>query len=208
MNRSARSISSATRSVALALGARGHELLVPLVDLGQVREAALGERPQQVQRGGRLVVGLHQPVGVGGPRRLVGRDVVDHVAPERRQLTPSIRLGARRAGLGELAGDAPHLDDRHAGRIREHDGHLQDDLELVADGVGREASNDSAQSPACSRNALRATSASSRSGPGLARRTRGAAGRQVLEGVIEGRLVGPGRLLGGQARARSPRHVS
>ena len=47
-------------------------------------------------------------------------------------------LGGGRAGLGELAGDAPDLHDGHAGRVGEHDRHLQDDLELVADGVGRE----------------------------------------------------------------------
>ena len=41
------------------------------------------------------------------------------------------------AGLGELSGDAPDLDDRHARRVGERDGHLQDDLQLVANGVGR-----------------------------------------------------------------------
>ena len=95
--------------VAPALGARRHELLVPLVDLGQVGEAALGERPQQVQRRRRLVVGLHQPVGVGHAGRRGRRDVVDHVAAERRQLDAVDGLGVGRAGLGELAGDAPDL---------------------------------------------------------------------------------------------------
>ncbi len=67
MNRRARSISSATSLVAAALGAGGHELLVPLVHPGEVGEAALGERPQQVQRGRRLVVGGQQPFRVGQP---------------------------------------------------------------------------------------------------------------------------------------------
>jgi hypothetical protein len=52
--------------------------------------------------------------------------------------TPSIGLGGARAGLGELAGDAADLHRGHARRVGEHDRHLQDDLELVADGVGRE----------------------------------------------------------------------
>ncbi len=54
--------------VALALGAGCDELLGPGVHAGEVGETALGERPEQVQRGGRLVVGLHEPVGVGDAR--------------------------------------------------------------------------------------------------------------------------------------------
>ena len=50
--------------VALALAARADELLVPRVHPGQVGEAALGERAQQVQRGRRLVVRLQQPLRV------------------------------------------------------------------------------------------------------------------------------------------------
>ena len=46
--------------VALALPARGDELLVPHVDLGQVGEPALGERTEQVERRRRLVVGRDQ----------------------------------------------------------------------------------------------------------------------------------------------------
>ena len=65
MNRSARSISRGELLVAPTLGARRDELLVPGVDPGEVGEAALGEGPQQVQRRRRLVVRLHEPVGVG-----------------------------------------------------------------------------------------------------------------------------------------------
>ena len=45
---------------------------------------------------------------------------------------------ADRARLGELPGDAAHLDHRHAGGVGQHHRHLQDDLELVPDGVGGE----------------------------------------------------------------------
>ena len=41
--------------------ARGDELLVPHVDLGQVGEAAVREGPQQVEGRRRLVVGGDQP---------------------------------------------------------------------------------------------------------------------------------------------------
>ena len=52
--------------------------------------------------------------------------------------TSPIALGRARAGLGELAGDAPDLHDRHAQRVRQHDRHLQDDAQLLPDVVGRE----------------------------------------------------------------------
>ena len=52
--------------------------------------------------------------------------------------TPSRVSVADGARLGELPGDAPDLHRGHAAAVGEHDGHLQDDLELVADGVGRE----------------------------------------------------------------------
>ena len=53
--------------VAAALGAGGDELLVPGVHPGEVGETALGERPDEVQRRRRLVVRLHEPLGVGDP---------------------------------------------------------------------------------------------------------------------------------------------
>ena len=64
--------------------------------------------------------------------------VVDDVAPEHRQLDIADELGRRRAGLGELPGDAADLHDRDTRAVGEHDRHLQDDLQLVADRVGGE----------------------------------------------------------------------
>ena len=51
---------------------------------------------------------------------------------------PSRCLGGRGARLGELSGDAADLHRGDAAAVGEHDRHLQDDLELVADRVGRE----------------------------------------------------------------------
>ena len=53
-----------------------------------------------------------------------------------RDLPVAERLGRRRAGLGELSRDPSDLHDGDTGPVREHDGHLEDDLQLVADGVG------------------------------------------------------------------------
>ena len=124
--------------VALALRARRDELLVPRVDAAEGGEAALGERPQQVQRRRRLVVRLDEAVRVGHPHVGERARVVDDVAAEHRQLDVADALGGTRARLGELTGDATDLDDRDTHRVRHHDGHLQDDPELLADVVGGE----------------------------------------------------------------------
>ena len=124
--------------VAPALGRGGDELLVPLVDAHEVGEAALRERPQQVQRRRRVVIGLHHAVGIGDAGLERRGVVVDHVAAEGRDVLPTHVLGRRRARLGELPGDPPHLHDRERGAVREHGRHLEHDLELLADVDGRE----------------------------------------------------------------------
>ena len=57
------------RAVALALRAVGDEILVPGVHPVQIGVAALGEGAQQVQRRGRLAVGLHHALRVRLARR-------------------------------------------------------------------------------------------------------------------------------------------
>ena len=104
----------------------------------QVGEPTFGERAQEVERRGGLVVAAHHALRVGTARRGLELEVVDDVAEERRQLEAVALLGRRRAGLGELPGDAPDLERRNARAVREHERHLQDHLELVADVVGRE----------------------------------------------------------------------
>ena len=121
--------------VAQPFGRRRDELLVPQVHLRQVGEAALREGTQEVQRRSRLLVRGHQSLGVRLARLGLERLVVDHVAAERLQLQVPHPLGAGRARLGELPGDAAHLHDRHARRVGQGHRHLQNDLELVPDGV-------------------------------------------------------------------------
>ena len=88
MNRSARLDLVGQGLVALTLTTGGDELLVPRVHAGEVGEAALGERAREVQRGRGLVVRPHEARRVGAARRGVEGEVVDGVAPERRQLEP------------------------------------------------------------------------------------------------------------------------
>ena len=139
MKRSARSISSAIARSAGPRGSTATNSWFHDVDLRQVGEAALGEGPQQVQRRRRLVVRGEEPVGVGGAGRRVGATSLTMWPRKRRQgRAPRPSRSASERGLGELAGDAADLHHRHAGRVGEHHGHLQDDLQLVADGVGGE----------------------------------------------------------------------
>ncbi len=121
--------------VALPLRAGRDELLVPGVDSAEGCESALGERAQQVERGRRLMVGLHEATRIGNTRLGERARIVDDVPAERRQVDLADALGGARAGLGELAGDAPDLDHRDTHRVRHHDRHLQDDAELLPDVV-------------------------------------------------------------------------
>jgi len=124
------------RLVAPTLARAQHELLVPRVHLREVGEPSFGEGPQQVECRDRLVVRGDEPLGIGAARLGIEGLVVDHVAPERVESYATDLLGVRGPRLRELSGDAADLDHGHAGRVRESDGHLQDDLQLVADRVG------------------------------------------------------------------------
>ena len=60
------------------------------------------------------------------------------MTPERWQFLALDRFARRGARLRELAGDPTDLHDRQPCRIGEDGRHLQDDLELVPDRIGRE----------------------------------------------------------------------
>ena len=188
--------------VALALPAGGDELLVPHVDLAQVGETTLGEGAHQVERGGRLVVGGDQTAGVratGLERRGV---VVDDVAAEGGEPLAADYLVRRRAGLGELPGDAAHLHHRDAAAVGEDHGHLQDDLELVADAVGGEVVEGLGAVTGLEQEgpALGHLGQGAAQGPGLAGEDERGQGREDLERLLEGVVVRPFRLLLGGPR--------
>ena len=98
--------------------------------------AALREGAQQIERRRRLAIGLNLPARVGTARLLGEGDVVDDVAAIARQLLAVALFGRRRARLGELAGDAADFDHRQRAAICEHDRHLQEHAEEVADVIG------------------------------------------------------------------------
>ncbi len=104
----------------------------------QVGVTALGEGAQQVERRCRLIVGLHHPLGIGLARLGGELEAIDVVAAIGWQLDTAHFLDVGRARLGELAGHAAELHDRHARAIGQHDRHLQQHAEGVADVVGGE----------------------------------------------------------------------
>ena len=112
------------------------EAHVPLVHALEIGITAGREGANQVQRRGRLAVGHDLPVRVRDAG--LGRELrpVDDVAAVARQRDIALLLHRRGPRLGELAGDAADLHDRHAARIRQHDRHLQEDAEEIADVVG------------------------------------------------------------------------
>jgi hypothetical protein len=112
------------------------EALVPAVHLAQIGEPALRERADQIDRRGGRVVALEQPCRVGPARAFGEVEAVDDVAAVCGQGHVAARLGVARAGLRELPRHAAHLHDRHGGAVGQHDRHLQDRLDAVADLLG------------------------------------------------------------------------
>ena len=76
------------------------------------------EGAQQIQRRGRLAIGLDLPPRIGRARVRGELGAVDDVAAIARQLDAVLLLGRRGARLGELAGDAADLHHRRGRRDR------------------------------------------------------------------------------------------
>ncbi|MNX99793.1 hypothetical protein D3C86_1322600 [compost metagenome] len=91
------------------------------------------ESAQQVQRRRRLAVGVELTLRVRNTRSLVEFDAVDDVATVGRQGNAVLHFHVGRARLGELASNASYLHDRQLRAIGQHDGHLQESAEEVAD---------------------------------------------------------------------------
>ena len=111
-------------------------------------------------------------------------------------------LGWRRARLGELPGDPSDLDHRHAGGVGERDRHLQDDLQLVADGIGREVGEGlgTVSRLEKERPAVRNVGQLRSQAPGLTGENERRKGGELGLGLLEGFGVRPLRLL----RRREP----
>ena len=122
--------------VAVAGRAVLDEAEIPPMHMLEIGVTALREGAQQIERRRGLPIGHQQALRVGHARGLGELDAVDDVAAIARQLLAVLDLGRGRARLGELAGDASDLHHRRAAGIGEHDRHLQEHAEEIADGVG------------------------------------------------------------------------
>ena len=126
--------------VLVAAGERGalDEAEVPAMDLMQVGIAAGGEGAQQVERAGGLEVAELHARGIGDAGLGGELGAVDDIAAVGGQGDAVDGLVVGATGLGELAGHAAEFHHRHGGAEGEHDRHLEEDAEGVADDVGGE----------------------------------------------------------------------
>ncbi len=125
--------------VPLSLERRGgDELVIPGMHAREVGKPALREGAEQVERRRRLVIGRQETLRVGPASLGRGLLAVHQMSPERRDLLPVDELVGRGPGLGELPGDPAQLDDGQARPVHQDDGHLQEDLQAIADGGGPE----------------------------------------------------------------------
>ena len=125
--------------VALADRRLADEVGVPGVHLAQVGVAAGDEGADQVERGGRGVVDVDEPLRVGHPRLGGEVEAVDRVAAVGRQRDALAGLEVGGARLGVLPGEPADLDHRHRRGVGQHDRHLEQHAQLVADVVGGDA---------------------------------------------------------------------
>ncbi len=157
----------------------------------EIGVAAGGEGAQQVERRGRLAIGVELAAWIGLARCRSELDVVDDVAAVARQRHAVDRIDSGRARLGELASDAPDLDDRRSRRERHHHRHLQEDAEEVADVVGRMLAETLGAVSALQQESLAGGGGSERALElaGLAREHERRVAREAALGVGQGRLV-------------------
>ncbi len=114
-----------------------HEAQIPVLRMVDVREPALHERADEVQRHRRVRVALHHPPRVRAPG--LGRELrsIHKVAVVRRQrhagAVDHAGLGRTGPRLGVLPGDAADPRHRLHPRVDQHHRHLQENLELARD---------------------------------------------------------------------------
>ena len=110
-----------------------HEAEVPVLRVVQVREAAVDQRADEVERHRRALVAAQQQIGIGLARRRRELRTIHQVAPVARQGHSAASLSVDRTGLRVLPGETTHAYDRLLEPVQQHEAHLQEDLELACD---------------------------------------------------------------------------
>ena len=113
-----------------------HPVEVPVFRVVQIREAAVDEAAHEVDGHRRARVRFEQALRIGDAR--LGRELrrVDQVAAITRQRQAIPGFGIGRARLGVLPGKAANAGDALLQAMRQHEAHLQQDLEAVGDQLG------------------------------------------------------------------------
>ena len=102
----------------------------------EIGVAALREGTQQVQRRGRLPIGLDLAARIGRARGGGEVVAVDDIAAIAGQFDTAALFHRRGARLGELPGDAADFHDRQRGGKGQNHRHLQEHAEKIPDIVG------------------------------------------------------------------------
>src|ERR1700738_621161 len=105
----------------------------PLSDIGKVGVASVHKSAQEIEGRGRMAIGLDLPCRIGTARLRRELDAVDDIAAVARQLLALPLLRRSGARFCELAGNSADLHHRQGGGVGEHNGHLQEYAQVVAD---------------------------------------------------------------------------
>ena len=103
------------------------------MNLTQIGVTAPCEGAQQVQCRRRLAIGADHALRIVRPGRGIEFDTVDDIAEIARQFEIALIFGSRTAWLGELTSHPADFHHRLLACEREHDRHLQEHAERVAD---------------------------------------------------------------------------
>ena len=105
----------------------------PVLGVVEIRKAAGGKRPYEIHRHRRALVSPEHSLRIGNPVALGKVQMIDHVSTIGRQGLIAPGLKVARARLGVLSGEASHTDDFFLAAKKQHEAHLEKDLEFVGD---------------------------------------------------------------------------
>ncbi len=110
---------------------------VPVFRVMQIGEAAVDQRADEIQCQCGALITAQNHLRIGNPVFSSERAAIDEIAAETRQGCSFACLDVGRPRLGVLARHTSYTNDRLLQPVQHHQAHLQKDLELVDDVLGR-----------------------------------------------------------------------